>query len=52
MATSEEEVAKIAEWAGFAYEAIKCVISLHGNRTLEGNTFVYWWDPNELEDVG
>lgn len=52
MVRSEEEVAKLAEWAGFAYEVTKCLIRLHDDSTLEGNTFVYWWDPNELEDAG
>ena len=51
MARSEEEVEKFAEWAGFAYEATQCQISVDGDQRLEGNAFMFWWDTNELEDV-
>lgn len=51
MAKSEEEVEKLAEWAGFAYEVTQCQIRLDDGQRLKGNTFTFWWDTNELEDV-
>ena len=49
-ARSECEVEKLAEWMGFAYEAVKCDIVLASGEVIRGDAFIYWWEPSEFED--
>ncbi|KAL8821081.1 MAG: hypothetical protein Q9191_007384, partial [Dirinaria sp. TL-2023a] len=51
MARSEEEVEKLADWVGFAYEVTQCHFRLDDGQRLKGKTFTFWWDADELENT-